>query len=713
MKKILPFTLVLLFLSSGFFKILYAATVTSAQSGYFSVSSTWVGGTAPAYGDNIIIATGHTVTLDAAATVMSITIQEGATFDNGSFKLSMDNSTVGNPVYSNNGTHNGSGNLVAYNSGNTMVTGNGTTNCNIEIAGYGLNIMNSCNLTVNGNIQHSVPGNFGMNGKEFLACWQIGSNLTINGDIITDEQYMVGIVIVAGSTVTVNGNVSLAGGLNSGSGSTLTNNGTFNISGTLTLGPYSGYCQNGGMLIIGGDLLGGGPGETFFQQEVNSTLKVAGSIFPDAFNGELITSGSSLISGAPVEPNIVEYNGFSEQFLKMPSSGIPYSSLVINNSSSSGVVLNSNITIIGELALNNGLLITGSYDLILESDATIGGTPSAASMIVATGSGKLKKGFTSSGSFTFPVGDNDGSADYSPVALIFTSGSFSQAYAAVNLIANAYPGTSGSYLNRYWNVTAEGITDFSCNAQFDYVQADVTGIENDIFCYRVAPTSNQFDPANTSSHQLSAAAISSFGSFTGKQILNAGPILILNQVLLQGLYDAGGIMRPAMGQNGPFFSDQIADDITIELHNPQNYSIIEQSFGSIFLNLNGTAIVPLPIEFIGEYYITIKHRNSIETASASPVAFIGNTITFSFGTPSMVYGNNLVQSSDGYFLIYGGDVNHDGVVDTGDVTPVDNDQFNFATGYLTADVNGDGIVDTGDVTIIDNNQFNFIGAALP
>ncbi|PKP45633.1 MAG: hypothetical protein CVT94_17455, partial [Bacteroidetes bacterium HGW-Bacteroidetes-11] len=510
-----------LLLFSGIGNSLYSATLTSAQSGYFSVPSTWVGGAAPAYGDNIIIASGHTVTLDLAATVMSITIQTGATLDNGEYNLTMNSDFVGNPIYTNNGTHNGTGNLIAYNNVNTWVTGNGTTNCNIEIPGYGLTILNTCNLTINGNIEHSVPGNFGMNGKEFLGCWQIGSNLTVNGDLITDEQYMVGIIIVAGSVVTVNGNVSLSGGLSSGSGSNITNNGTFNISGDLSLGPYSGYCQNSGTMSIGGDLLGGGLGETYFLQEANSTVTFGGSVFPDAYNGELLTSGLSIITFAPVEPNFVEYNGSTGQIIKLASGGIPYSFLTINNNSADGVMLNSDISVSGGLSLNNGLLSIGDFNLTIEEAASISGNHSAGSMIVAAGLGELRKVFSAPGSFTFPVGDNDGVAEYSPVTLNFTSGSFSGAYAGVSLVNAAWPGVTGSYLNRYWNVTSTGITDYTCNAQFDYVQDDVNGTESELYCFRVSPSINQYNHTDVQMNQLTANDLISLGTFTGKQADNS------------------------------------------------------------------------------------------------------------------------------------------------------------------------------------------------
>ena len=68
---------------------------------------------------------------------------------------------------------------------------------------------------------------------------------------------------------------------------------------------------------------------------------------------------------------------------------------------------------------------------------------------------------------------------------------------------------------------------------------------------------------------------------------------------------------------------------------------------------------------------------------------------------------------DGTYVIYGGDVNLDGYIDSGDMTPLDNDSNNFVSGYANTDVNGDGFVDSGDMTIVDNNGNAFISAVTP
>lgn len=184
-------------------------------------------------------------------------------------------------------------------------------------------------------------------------------------------------------------------------------------------------------------------------------------------------------------------------------------------------------------------------------------------------------------------------------------------------------------------------------------------------------------------------------------------------ILLESLYNSNGIMRKAQGETGDQFPGNTSDQIVVELHNALNYSTIEYSAENVNVAIGGTANLTVPGEHRGNYYITVKHRNSIETTTAGPVSFAGSSISYDFTTSaSQAYGSNQ-QNFGGVYAFYGGDVNRDGAVDTGDMTPVDNDASNFATGYLDTDVNGDGTVDTGDITILDNNSFGFVGSITP
>lgn len=119
----------------------------------------------------------------------------------------------------------------------------------------------------------------------------------------------------------------------------------------------------------------------------------------------------------------------------------------------------------------------------------------------------------------------------------------------------------------------------------------------------------------------------------------------------------------------------------------------------------------------GNYYLVYKHRNSLETWSAAPVSCtIGSTTNCNFtNSASAAYGGNLTQvdASPVRFAFYSGDVNGDGIVDSGDLGAIDNDVYNFQEGYLTTDLTGDYVVDFSDAAIADNNLFNFVGLIRP
>jgi hypothetical protein len=195
------------------------------------------------------------------------------------------------------------------------------------------------------------------------------------------------------------------------------------------------------------------------------------------------------------------------------------------------------------------------------------------------------------------------------------------------------------------------------------------------------------------------------------------PYKTLNlKVYLEGLYNGGGTMRQANDENGPHFGTGIADKVTVELHKSSNYSEIVYTCGLVNLSTSGNIMVStIPSTYNGSYYITVKHRNSIETTSANPVSFAGSTISYDFSTAaSQAYGNNQNNWDGlGVFVIYTGDVNQDGLVDASDMLLVEPDSNAFATGYLVTDLNGDGLVDSSDMLLLEPNANNFVSVAAP
>lgn len=358
--------------------LMYAAVRTSVQSGNYSDPATW-GGVAPAPNDDIVISTGHTVTLDVSATVKNVTIEAGAILDNSTFDLLGTSSTGLTSNYTNNGTHNGTGKFILSTQGRTFLDGSGNTNCIIQMRSYGMEITNTCILTINNNIEQGV----GFESPTILDAPQIGGMLTINGNITTILT-RGGSIINQQGTININGNVSL-GGTSSGSGSVIENHLTLNISGDLYLGPNSSYCQNYGNMTVGGDLTGAY--DTYFIQEQNATVKFGGSIFPND-EGFLFTFESPLTYNSI--PNNVEYIGSTNQSIVFPADGAYYN-LIIANSNATATA-NTAISINGDLTVKPGSALSvgasGSLSVggtfALKSDAT--GTGSFISDAAASGS---------------------------------------------------------------------------------------------------------------------------------------------------------------------------------------------------------------------------------------------------------------------------------------------------------------------------------------
>lgn len=179
------------------------------------------------------------------------------------------------------------------------------------------------------------------------------------------------------------------------------------------------------------------------------------------------------------------------------------------------------------------------------------------------------------------------------------------------------------------------------------------------------------------------------------------PPLILNlKALIQGFYD-------------PITNKMVKDTVRVYLRSSTSpYTLVDSASGILDSNGMGSFIFPTAVNSV-PYYIVIKHRNGLETWSASGNNFTAGSLTYDFTlSSSQAYGNNQILKGTRY-CIYNGDVNQDGIVVGSDMSLTDNASFNFLTGYLNTDLNGDNIIDGSDLSIVDNNAFNFIGVQRP
>ncbi len=184
-------------------------------------------------------------------------------------------------------------------------------------------------------------------------------------------------------------------------------------------------------------------------------------------------------------------------------------------------------------------------------------------------------------------------------------------------------------------------------------------------------------------------------------------------VLLESLYNGSATLNKAQDATGDKYPGNVADQISIELHSPTNYATIIYSVNNVNLSTSGVATLTLPLTYSGTYYLTIKHRNSIEITSAAPVSFDSGSVSYSFDSPEKAFGGNLKLLASGEYGIFAGDVNQDGVVDAADLVSVDNAAAAFSTGYINNDVNGNGLVNDSDVVITGNNAAVFVAVKKP
>jgi len=232
-------------------------------------------------------------------------------------------------------------------------------------------------------------------------------------------------------------------------------------------------------------------------------------------------------------------------------------------------------------------------------------------------------------------------------------------------------------------------------------------------------TGNQFDPlvAGTGVHTITYTYSDINGcansASTDITVFENTKTLTL-KVFLQGLYIGNGSMSEAKNELGlPRWGNNIADEVTIELHDATSYSTIIHTFSNVNLSTSGLATVTVPSGLNSSYYITVKHRNSIQTTSYQPISFAGSNLAYDFDGPLKAYGGNMLMMIDGRWVMFGGDTNQDGNIDTGDMSPIDNDSFGYQVGYLVSDINGDASIDTGDMTIVDNNAANYVSSIHP
>jgi putative NADPH-quinone reductase len=307
------------------------------------------------------------------------------------------------------------------------------------------------------------------------------NNLTINAGTLAD----------GGNTITVAGTLS-SNGTHSGTGKILmqgssaqsiafvSGTGTRqfgnievnNSAGVTLAGTFSNIYQiNGALTLTAGSL-----------NVDNATLQFSGGLLAGTPALLTTTTGSNLIYAGSTAGHVI------------PSSVDDLRQLTVSNTT--GVALSDNLNLhlnaAGALTLTGGRLRLGANNLTVLSTNTGAITGNAlASMVVADGTGQLRRAVSGAVSYIFPVGDESGGtivagntgADYSPVTIAFSVNATPRII-GVRVTDDKHPSdaTANDYISRYWSFTDSqaGVGTYTYTGTYTYsttAPSDLVGLQ--------------------------------------------------------------------------------------------------------------------------------------------------------------------------------------------------------------------------------------------
>jgi endonuclease/exonuclease/phosphatase family metal-dependent hydrolase len=190
-------------------------------------------------------------------------------------------------------------------------------------------------------------------------------------------------------------------------------------------------------------------------------------------------------------------------------------------------------------------------------------------------------------------------------------------------------------------------------------------------------------------------------------VSNCTDVVLNLKLYIQGFFTGNQSMTAVAD---PVNYPSVCDSIRVELaESVSPYNPVHTQFSTINTNGEGVFVFP-PSVFGNDYYIVVKHRNSLETWSSIPLAFDDTTLLYDFTTSAgQAFGNNLANV-DGEFCLFSGDVSdgitsgvQDGLINMDDYQVMEDALLQFINTYHVSDLTGDWITETADFSLLENN----------
>ncbi len=567
---------------------------------------------------------------------------------------------------------------------NATISAPGTVRTQNSVAIY-LNQLAAFNASLNVNTGDAlVTGYVSSSEGKIFGNVTIDAGTTLNGGNISGRDlFIYGNVINNGTLF-----ASSSGGTLRIKGLSLTNNGIIYSAGSFFFDTTTAL-SGSGSFTSGVNLTTNANITLNSNHQMHSVIINAGAIFNISNRWLKLTASNPIIATGTFTStgSKIEYNGTVLQTVS--TTNISYHGLRINNPA--GAILSANITIPDTLAVILGDLNLNAKIITLTPSAYMTETPGN---VVFGVSGYI----TTTRNISSPS-----SLNVAGMGAVLTQASNlgSTEIRRGHTVQTGLNG--GTSIKRYYDITPANNSGLNATFVFKYDDSELNGKpEPSLKLFKSTNTGSTWlyegGTVNISSNEITLSGLTSFSRWSA----DSSGVSAAITTLMQGFY------------NNVSNQLSMSDTVRAYLRNSfAPYAVVDSSIGLID-SLTFKSSYQFPNAPDGNYYIQLKHRNSLETWSKFGVNYQTSiTLNYDFTfSASQSYGNNTILKGSKYCM-YSGDVTQDGYIDLGDVVNIYNNGTLFVNGYVATDVNGDMITDLADVLIAYNNAIGFIAAKTP